>query len=305
MCKPVDYSDYSSRSRYYYSSLGGVYDEIMNILDDLTDYFVDEEQCTISILNRASYCRDMIRLSPDDENNLRYKLPKEGDTLLLCVLACISPDDKKFIDSIQKQLENDDIYYPRFKDLMEKSITRRTIDFYKNQNKELTDKIQELCGSLDLQRDTIDYLYDIIDHYMESNKETKYYAHDIDQDNRDNISNLDRMLTLDNILKWIEKRQHYQLTSQVFRMLADFKDQVATPEERAKINEAEQRMLAKNQIQAIINEINGNGSTIFTGVTKEVQIGNPTSPQQENALFDEIIKYLKQKKLIGNGNGEG
>lgn len=112
-------------------------------------------------------------------------------------------------------------------------------------------------------------------------------------------SKFDRLLTLDTILEWIEGRHHYNYTEQVFRMLADLKDKVATDEEREKIRDTENRMLDKNQVQAVFNQNFALNSNMMTGLVSNPQLPIGVSPADLQQLFQQFLNNLNNGQQQG------
>ena len=105
-------------------------------------------------------------------------------------------------------------------------------------------------------------------------------------------SDFNELLTLDAILTWIRGRQHYTLTDQVFIMLKDLSRGMATDNEYDRICTLENEMIAKHKPQTIVNNNMGIGSNILTGLTQ-----NPMMPMGFNS--NQLIQYFLD--FLNNG----
>ena len=121
----------------------------------------------------------------------------------------------------------------------------------------------------------------------------------IAEQNKYEGSSLDRYFTLDNILKWIEGRKQYVFVDQVFRMLSDMKDGIATDDERKKIRQLEEDMMAQEQPRNIINNNYAYGSNQMTGMLNNPQLPIGMTPEEFQEKVIELIKRLNHEQQQG------
>lgn len=102
-------------------------------------------------------------------------------------------------------------------------------------------------------------------------------------------SNFNQYLTLDTILVWISKRKHYKLADQVIAMLKDLARKTATDKEFEKIESIESELLSKYSEFSIVNNNMGIGSNILTGITS-----NPSMPMgyDQNQLTQKFLEFI-------------
>lgn len=310
MARKIYRNEYDIRTTSYYQGQGGVYNEIITILTKMRKEASFRGMPSTSVmLNEASYWWDVI-FNNWCENGYKYQIPSDlHDNLTLCILACIAAEQIDcrsyltgdldelyyFVQSIQEKLKTDKVYYPKFKQLIDslqdnhkEGLEELQSEIHKKKVKELTEIIEKQNETLAKQSSLI---YRLESENIEMQKrcalaETKCYEG----------SEFDRWLTLDNILQWIESRHHYIYTEQVFRMLADMKDKVATEEEREKIRKLENQMLDKNQMQAIFNQNIGLNSNMMTGMVDSPQLPIGVSPTDLQQMLQQFIKQWNYGK---------
>ena len=102
-------------------------------------------------------------------------------------------------------------------------------------------------------------------------------------------SNFNHYLTIDTILQWAKKRKHYKLTDQVITMLKDIGRKIATDEEMEKIDSVESELLSKYSELSIVNNNMGIGSNILTGIAQ-----NPMMPMgyDQNQIIQKFIEFI-------------
>ena len=121
----------------------------------------------------------------------------------------------------------------------------------------------------------------------------------IAEQNKYEGSSLDRYFTLDNILKWIEGRKQYIYADQVFRMLSDMKDGIATQDERMRIKRLEEDMLAKEQPRNIINNNYAYGSNQMTGMLNNPQLPIGMTLEDFQKKIENWIKNMNHEQQQG------
>ena len=102
-------------------------------------------------------------------------------------------------------------------------------------------------------------------------------------------SNFNQCLTLETILRWAKKRKHYKLADQVISMLKDLGRKIATDEELEKIESVEEELISKYTELSIVNNNMGIGSNILTGIAQ-----NPMMPMgyDQNQIMQKFIEFI-------------
>ena len=121
----------------------------------------------------------------------------------------------------------------------------------------------------------------------------------IAEQNKYEGSSLDRYFNLDNILKWIEGRKQYIYVDQVFRMLSDMKDGIATQEESMRIKRLEEDMLAKEQPRNIINNNYAYGSNQMTGMLNNPRLPIGMTQEDFQKKIENWIKNMNHEQQQG------
>ena len=192
-------------------------------------------------------------------------------------------------------VENDKTYFTHFAKLLKKQnddiVYKTVIDSLKAANKKLQSHskvkdsvIDDLLDSLALASQDMDT--------MSAKLAAAEKRCQIAEQNKYEGSSLDRYFTLDNILKWIEGRKQYIYVDQVFRMLSDMKDGIATQDERMRIKRLEEDMLAKELPRNIINNNYAYGSNLMTGMLNNPQL--PIGVTLED-IYKEFENWIKNK----------
>lgn len=219
--------------------------------------------------------------------------------LMLVLSVFYSFDDLQ--EALQKKVLNDTLYRPEFMNLITNIELERSkpsdMEFLllKKEKEALMTKVavkdEIIQGHELIMAQQSDLINSLQKELLEMHKRCA-----IAEESKYKGSAFDRLLTLDTILQWIEGRHHYNYTEQVFRMLADLKDKVATDEERAKIAEVENRMLDKNQVQAVFNQNFAMNSNMMTGMVSSPQLPIGVSPQDFSQLFQQFLNQMNNGK---------
>lgn len=103
------------------------------------------------------------------------------------------------------------------------------------------------------------------------------------------VRELGGALTLETILGWARKRRHYKLADQVITMLKDLGRKNATDEEMEKIAKVEEELLSGFSELSIVNNNMGIGSNILTGIAQ-----NPIMPMgyDPNQIMQKYIEFI-------------
>ncbi len=104
-------------------------------------------------------------------------------------------------------------------------------------------------------------------------------------------SKFDQNLTIDTILAWIGKRKHYKLADQVISMLKDLGRKIATDEELEKIEIVEDKLLSNYSELSIVNNNMGIGSNILTGIAQSPMMPMGYDQDQLAHKFIEFLNY--------------
>ena len=309
--------EYSIRTLSYYQRLGGVYNEIITILQRIRN---SKDGYTLlapnKILNNASimfdcinlFCKDAYTREIDivafeneitefwqtqlkkEQNNKEYS--KVNKEVILCTLSVLLTRTTSFhslFESHIRPLVSHNIYL-----FFKNSIGNQKIS---STTKEMEEpKIQE-----DLIKQKDEELARLSNQIAEQQKtiiSLKQQLATINNE-RSQTSRFDNMLTLETILEWIQGRQHYQYTEHVFRMLADLRYRVATDEECDRIKTVEDEMLSKNVGHNIINNNIGLGSNFMTGIAHHPLMPIGMTPEE---MMNKFIEFMNYGTREGNQN---
>ena len=303
--------DYSLRTLAYYQREGGVYNELITILQRMR---IGKGGRKIlppnKILNAATGAFDIYMDRCKDEENdtiidygleeLAYEiyggcvagplggLDEKNELIVLCVLCVLLARypvfNKRSIPKIIEIVKNNDpSVYKEFETLIASKLEDKdaNIESLRNQlaikDSLIRDKdsqIARLSNDVSELEKRISVIEPVFDVYVQ---------------NRVEGSKFDQYLTLDAVLGWVNKRKHYKLADQVITMLKDLGRNTATDEEYGKIEALESELLSKYSELSIVNNNMGVGSNIFTGITQNPLMPMGGVPEQ----FNKFLEYLK------------
>ena len=321
--------EYSIRTLAYYQREGGIFNELITILQrirasngesrlsspnkllntacEMYDYClsycsdIESEEITNFDCDIISFslCRDYFEL-PSSFNNHD---DKERDIILLLLCSLLAQNSTfrcSLIDSILKYIDIDCNYLKYFEHLLNGNINIQNLDIneLKAKNHSLTRDIEYQKDIIKKQDEELANQSNQIADLQNTIVELKQKLTIIKNENN-NISQFDKILNLNSILEWIQSRQHYQYTEHVFRMLADLRYRVATDEECDKIKAVEDEMLSKNVGNNIINNNIGLGSNFLTGVAKHPLMPIGVTPED---LINKFIEFMNYGTREGNQN---
>lgn len=303
--------DYSLRTLAYYQREGGVYNELITILQRMR---VGKGGRKIlspkEILNAATDAFDMYmdRCRDDETNNIvdcgwnemAWEIyggcvpgPFGGwdgkdELIALCVLCVLLSRYPEFNEASVPEIseivkEQDSSLFEEFSNLIWKNI--------ENQDAKLESLKIQLSIRDTLIREKDSQIAELSNRNSELEKKvaTIEPVYDAYVGNIIEGSNFNQYLTLDTILGWISKRKHYKLADQVITMLKDFARKTATDKEFEKIESVESELLSNYSELSIINNNMGIGSNILTGIAS-----NPLMPMgyDQNQLTQKFIEFL-------------
>lgn len=303
--------DYSLRTLAYYQREGGVYNELITILQRMR---IGKGGRKIlppnKILNAATGAFDIYMDRCKDEENdtiidygleeLAYEiyggcvagplggLDEKNELIVLCVLCVLLARypvfNKRSIPKIIEIVKNNDpSVYKEFETLIASKLEDKdaNIESLRNQlaikDSLIRDKdsqIARLSNDVSELEKRISVIEPVFDVYVQ---------------NRVEGSKFDQYLTLDAVLGWVNKRKHYKLADQVITMLKDLGRNTATDEEYGKIEALESELLSKYSELSIVNNNMGVGSNILTGITQNPLMPMGGVPEQ----FNKFLEYLK------------
>jgi len=301
--------DYSLRTLAYYQREGGIYNDLISILQKIRSE-VGMLLTPNRALNLASEAYDRcITRCRDEKTNaivdcgwdeLKYLflvgnypgpltgLASRDEAIVKCVLGVLLAQHKEFCEKSVPQLSFDMKYaYPSlfqyFEELM-KSMPMR-------ENNQLESLIEQLAEKETIIEEKDLQIAELSDRNSELEKKiaTIEPVYDAYVENIVEGSDYDQYLTLDTILRWAKKRKHYKLADQVITMLKDLGRKTATDEELEKIESVESELLTKYSELSIVNNNMGIGSNILTGITS-----NPMMPMgyDQNQIMQKFIEFL-------------
>lgn len=298
-------NDYSLRTLAYYQLEGGIYNELITILQRMR---IGKGSRKIlppkEILNAATGAFDIyMDRCKDEETNtiIDYGMEELGweiygnlsglgplggwdgknELIALCVLCVLLSQYPVFNETSIPQISDivkkkDETVFKEFEGLIKNNL--------KDKDAQLESLKNQLAMKDALLREKDEQFAKLIslNYFRERRK-------DFWQRYSEKSSGIDSVLSLDAILKWVSNRQHYTLTDQVFVMLKELSRKVATDEEYNKICSLENDMLAKHKPQTIVNNNMGIGSNILTGLTQNPMMPMGFTPDQLVQKFIEFI----------------
>ena len=296
MAKKRSIDEYMIRTLSYYQSQGGIYSEIITLLMQLREKkgYRNLIPLPAKVLNAASYYYDEMK---DGNRDLACGTPNILVENTVAIMAA-ADNNKEVKERIMEEVKNDDKFFPYFTKLLEKLEKQDDNTDFKAEIESLRAESEKLQAELMAKDSAIDMLLDSLT-LVSQEKDTmsaKLAAAEkrcqIAEQNKYEGSSLDRYFNLDNILKWIEGRKQYIYVDQVFRMLSDMKDGIATQDERMRIKRLEEDMLAKELPRNIINNNYAYGSNLMTGMLNNPQL--PIGVTLED-IYKEFENWIKNK----------
>ena len=296
MAKKRSIDEYMIRTLSYYQSQGGVYSELITLLMQLREKkgYRNLIPLPAKVLNAASYYYDEMK---DGNRDLACGTPNILVENTVAIMAA-ADNNKEVKERIMEEVKNDDKFFPHFTKLLEKLEKQNDNTDFKTEIESLRAENEKLQSQSKAKDSVIDGLLDSLAltsqdmDAMAAELATAEKRCQIAEQNKYEGSSLDRYFTLDNILKWIEGRKQYIFVNQVFRMLSDMKDGIATDDERMKIRQLEEEMMAQEQPRNIINNNYAYGSNQMTGMLNNPRL--PIGMTQED-FQKKIENWIKNK----------
>lgn len=303
--------DYSLRTLAYYQREGGIYNELITVLQRIrTKNGGRKLLAPNKILNAATDAFDMyMDRCRDNEtdiivdygwNEMAWELyggcvpgPLGGwegknERVVLCVLCVLLSRYPEFKETSVPEIseivkEQDSSLYEEFANLIWKNI--------ENQDAILESLKVQLSIKDTLIREKDLQIADLSNRNSELEKKiaTIEPVFDAYIENIIEGSEFNQYLTLDTILRWAKKRNHYKLADQVITMLKDLGWKIATNEEMGKIESVESELISKYSELSIVNNNMGIGSNILTGLTSNPMMPMGTTPDQLVQRFLEFV----------------
>ena len=303
--------DYSLRTLTYYQREGGIYNELITILQRIRAGKGGRKILPPKeIQNAATAAFDIyMEHCKDDETDtiidygfeeLAWEIyggcvagplggwdGKDG-LIALCVLCVLLARYPAFNESSIPQItdivkKEDESVYREFEVLIKDNLEDKDaqIESLKNQ----------LMLSEALIREKDAQLAHFSQMYVTPmlNRADVFIARNYLKKNDDSLSTFNRALTLDAILEWAKHRQHFKNADQVLTMLRDLGRKAATDEEYSKITNVESELLSKSSDLSIVNNNMGIGSNILTGITSNPLMPMGITPDQ---LVQKFIEFM-------------
>ena len=303
--------DYSLRTLAYYQREGGIYNELITILQRIRSLKGGRNILAPNkILNAATDAFDMYmdRCRIDNTyniidsgwNEMAYELIGgcvagplggwEGRNfyVVLCALCALLSRYPEFNEASVPEIadivkEHDPLLFNEFEGLIWSNI--------ENKDAQLESLNNQLSMKDSLIREKDSQIADLINRNSELEEKVatlepvfNAYIANINEE-----SDFNQYLTLDTILRWAKKRKHYKLADQVITMLKDLGRKTAKDEELDKIESVESELLSKYSELSIVNNNMGIGSNILTGLAQ-----NPMMPMgyDQNQIIQKFIEFL-------------
>ena len=298
--------DYSLRTLAYYQREGGIYNELITILQRIRSERGRRTLAPSKVLNLACEIYDRCwdyniedggRINDYGFLDVIYEfvgdhcgmpVNEEDEILVYCtllvLLAQVPAFKKATIPDVYKIIGQDSLLN-YFQPLIDELLSNVPSE---------VESLQSLLAS----KDKIIYLKDS----QIADLNEKLSEKQIELENqrrawdlivkRPDKTDFNEQLSLENILEWIKNRKHYTMVDQVFVMLKDLGYKVATDDEHDKILNLENEMIANHKPQSIVNNNMGIGSNFLTGLAQ-----NPMMP------FGVTLEQLTQQfiEFINNG----
>jgi len=298
--------DYSLRTLAYYQREGGIYNELITILQRIRSERGRRTLAPSKVLNLACEIYDRCwdyniedggRINDYGFRDVIYEfvgdhcgmpVNEEDEILVYCtllvLLAQVPAFKKATIPDVYKIIGQDSLLN-YFQPLIDELLSNVPSE---------VESLQSLLAS----KDKIIYLKDS----QIADLNEKLSEKQIELENqrrawdlivkRPDKTDFNEQLSLENILEWIKNRKHYTMVDQVFVMLKDLGYKVATDDEHDKILNLENEMIANHKPQSIVNNNMGIGSNFLTGLAQ-----NPMMP------FGVTLEQLTQQfiEFINNG----
>ena len=304
--------DYSLRTLAYYQREGGIYNDLITILQRMR---VGKGGRKIlppkEILNAATGAFDIyMDRCKDEETNtiIDYGMEElsweiyggciagplggwegKNELIALCVLCVLLSQYPVFNETSIPQISDivkkaDETIFKEFEGLIRNNLEDKDaqLESLKNQL-EIKDA---LIKHKDFELATYISMNSLQENIIEEMKAV------IQVNTQDILSlsrGLDSALSLESILEWIKKRKHYKLADQVISMLKDLGRKTATDEELEKIESVESELLSKYSELSIVNNNMGIGSNILTGLAQNPMMPMGITPDQLVQRFLEFI----------------
>ena len=322
-------NDYSLRTLAYYQREGGVYNELITILQRIRAERGNGRLLSpAKVLNKACEMADFIVdfatnplngnvVDPGFVTEYRYDDShyvggdgildeyERGDrTLILCSLIVLLARTPEFrnetIPAILYIVEQEKLY-THFHSLVEKLLRDNPseVEVLKKQiaskEKIINQKDSQIA---ELTRHITEIESSLRRNGFKERRQSFWEEHaknfyeqknQLPENSSGVTSDFNMHLTLEVILEWIKQRQHYALSEHVFAMLKDLSRNTATDEEYDKIQSLQNELIAKYTPHSIINNNMGIGSNILTGITS-----NPMMPMgyDQDQIMQKFIEFL-------------
>lgn len=315
--------EYTIRTLAYYQRVGGIFNELITILQRIRNSWEDFTLLAPNnILNMACKLFDYINMfcknqetgkidsiafnevisnfwnnRTENENPNKGYNDKNKEVVLCCLCVLLSEVEpiQHLYDLYIKPLISNKIH-----NYFKSSIVNQTIATSNKETEELIALLENKEELIKQKDEKLAEQSNQIANLQIMIVELKRKLSTI-KDENNSSSRFDATLTLDNILEWIQSRQHYQYTEHVFRMLADLRYRVATDEECDKIRTVENEMLSKNVGNNIINNNIGMGSNFLTGVASHPLMPIGVTPED---MINKFIEFMNHGAGEGNQNRE-
>ena len=323
--------DYSLRTLAYYQRKGGIYNDLITILQRIRNErpALPGFPSPNKLLNIVSEAYDaIIDICSDDEGhvhsfteeNIVSYLESFSDILYgsafspipglfsthdkflqqvdLCVLASLmsqTPELKDIVSYFSEPVEKENPnLYTQFVLLIESKAEVTTQLDYLKRELQVKEQMIKLKDSEIKDKDIqIKQLTEL--------KEVLSIT--VDRYKNDEIlrSNFDRILNLDTILKYAEERKSYKRAAPILNMLTRLAFKTATDEEYQKIVSTEDKLLEINETEvAIFNDNKAFGSNLFTGI-----VNSPYFPMgvEETTIMKGLLPIVEDyfKRTYGDG----
>lgn len=295
--------DYSLRTLAYYQREGGIYNELITILQRIRSERGRRTLAPSKVLNLACEIYDRCwnyniedggRINDYGFLDVIYEfvgdhcgmpVNEEDEILVYCtllvLLAQVPAFKKATIPDVYKIIGHDSLLN-YFQPLIDELLSNVPSE---------VESLQSLLAS----KDKIIYMKDS----QIADLNEKLSEKQIELENqrrawdlivkRPDKTDFNEQLSLGNILEWIKNRKHYTMVDQVFVMLKDLGYKVATDDEHDKILNLENEMIANHKPQSIVNNNMGIGSNFLTGLAQNPMMPFGVTPEQLTQRFIEFI----------------
>lgn len=293
----INKDEYSIRTLAYYQDKGGVYNDIITVLQRLRK----ERKVSGPLhtyINDACFMFDATAHMPEvyvmeDVNNPTQPISEIASMVLTCLYAAFEPEST-YLKALLLTHQHDKRLFPKFKQIVDKYLAMHDNDNFCEAAHDcrLPKEVESLrAENQNLQDELKAREAQILAMTFKLTEQSRT----IESLNQKDVSKLDKTLTLRYVLDYIKSRRQFKLSDQILGMLKDLA-RLATDEEYEEIKQVEQMMLDAS-VPKVENHNDIQNSNVFPGL-----VNNPSFPIGVNP--EELIKKVLAEYSKGQNDGQ-